>query len=144
MINESKDRKKVFLKLNIGGPSVVLLFTILILALFGVLSVRAAYSELKLARRSYEAVKDYYMADALAENELMIIAEYDDTSSGDTEHAVNIRIDETSHIEMVVNKAADGSVEVISRKYVADPVSGYSGVGFEITNMFEDGELYDY
>lgn len=142
MINESKDRKKIFLKLNIGGPSVVLLFTILILALFGVLSVRAAYAELKLARRSYEAVRNYYQADALTENELMKIAEADDIITG-TEEYVSIKLDETSHIETVVSKE-NGSVRVISRKYVAEPVDGYSGVGFEINNMFDDGELYDY
>lgn len=54
-------------KLNIGGPSIILLLTVLGLAVFSILAVRAAYSGLQMARTSTGAVTAYYEAEGKAQ-----------------------------------------------------------------------------
>lgn len=50
-------------KVNIGFSSLILIFIVLCLAVFGLLSLSSAQGDLKLARRSGEAVRGYYEAD---------------------------------------------------------------------------------
>lgn len=50
-------------KVNIGISSLILIFTVLCLSTFGLLSLSSARGELKLAQRSGEAVRGYYEAD---------------------------------------------------------------------------------
>lgn len=63
----NKEKQKISFKLNIGGPSIILLLTVLGLTVFAILSIRAAYSGLKLARTSRESIANYYLCDAEAE-----------------------------------------------------------------------------
>lgn len=132
------------LKLNIGGPSVVLLFTVLALSLFAALSVRAAYRELKLSEKTYEAVKAYYVADTKADEELQrICLECAGVGGEEATYDISIPVDDVSHIEMQVAVNGHGDITVPVRKFVADPVEGYSEAGFEIDIMFKDGITYD-
>ncbi|MBS6956307.1 MAG: hypothetical protein KH230_24115 [Enterocloster asparagiformis] len=51
-------------KVNIGAASLVLIFIVLCLATFGLLSLSSAKGDLSLAERQAEAVSAYYEADA--------------------------------------------------------------------------------
>lgn len=50
-------------KVNIGASSLILIFIVLCMATFGLLSLSSAQGELNLARRNAESVKGYYEAD---------------------------------------------------------------------------------
>lgn len=51
-------------KVNIGLSSLILIFIVLCLSTFGLLSLSSARGDLKLAERGAEAVKAYYEADS--------------------------------------------------------------------------------
>lgn len=50
-------------KVNIGASSLILIFIVLCMATFGLLSLSSAQGDLKLAERNAEAVQGYYDAD---------------------------------------------------------------------------------
>lgn len=50
-------------KVSIGASSLILIFIVLCMATFGLLSLSSAQGDLKLASRNGEAVKGYYEAD---------------------------------------------------------------------------------
>ncbi len=52
--------------MNIGSASLVMVFSVLCLTIFAVLSVVTARNEWRLAEKSAQAVTDYYTADSLA------------------------------------------------------------------------------
>ena len=51
-------------KVNIGASSLILIFIVLCMATFGLLSLSSAQGDLKLAGRNGEAVRAYYEADS--------------------------------------------------------------------------------
>ena len=51
-------------KVNIGASSLILIFIVLCMATFGLLSLSSAQGDLKLAGRNGEAVQAYYEADS--------------------------------------------------------------------------------
>lgn len=51
-------------KISLGAPSLILIFIVLCLAVFGLLSLSSAQGDKKLAERSAEAVRAYYEADS--------------------------------------------------------------------------------
>lgn len=53
-------------RVSIGTSSLILIFIILCLTIFGLLSLSSAGSDLKLARKNAESVKGYYEADSKA------------------------------------------------------------------------------
>ena len=56
---EKRSRNKV----SIGASSLILIFIVVCMATFGLLSLSSAQGDLKLARRNADAVKGYYEAD---------------------------------------------------------------------------------
>ena len=50
-------------KVSIGASSLILIFIVLCMATFGLLSLSSAQGDLKLASRNAEAVTGYYEAD---------------------------------------------------------------------------------
>ena len=50
-------------KVSIGASSLILIFIVLCMTTFGLLSLSSAQGDLKLARRNADAVKGYYEAD---------------------------------------------------------------------------------
>lgn len=50
-------------RINIGAPSLVLLFLVLCLSAFGLLALSSAQSDLSMAQRGAQSVRDYYQAD---------------------------------------------------------------------------------
>ena len=63
-------RKQKFNTINIGGAGVIVIFTVLCLVIFGMLSFSAAFADKKLTDRTLENMARYYMADLEAEEKL--------------------------------------------------------------------------
>lgn len=63
---KTQEKTTVF-RMNIGGASIILILVVISMCIFAILSVRASYNELKLARNSRDYVEEYYRADAKAE-----------------------------------------------------------------------------
>lgn len=53
--------------LNVGTPSILLILLVFVMAVFGMLSVRASGSECALAQKTGDSVQEYYKADQKAE-----------------------------------------------------------------------------
>lgn len=80
-------RDKKTLKLNVGIPSIILILLVLALSVFAVLSIRAAYNELKLAKKTKESVTAFYKADSEA---TFVLAKLDELfQSGEIEFIVD-------------------------------------------------------
>jgi hypothetical protein len=77
--------------LNIGSASIIMLFAVLSLTVLAALSLLSANSQYALARRSADAVSDYYAADYAA-SEI-----YEQIASGDYT-GVDVSSDETGII----------------------------------------------
>lgn len=56
--------------LNIGGASILLLLVVFAMTVFAVLSMGASLQELKLAEKTRDSVKNYYIADSASEEML--------------------------------------------------------------------------
>lgn len=65
-------------KANIGSSSLILIFIVMCLVTFGMLSLSAAKNQLDLARRNGEAVTEYYRADSEAEAFYEMVSEKTD------------------------------------------------------------------
>ena len=78
-------------KMNIGGPSIILLLTVLGLAVFSILAVRAAYSGLKMARTSASAVSGYYEAEGIAQEAEYLIKEAIEGTPAESEQFLPFR-----------------------------------------------------
>ncbi len=60
------DKKQEF-KINVGGSSIILIIVVFALSIFAVLSIKASNSDLVLAKKTREAISQYYHADSDAE-----------------------------------------------------------------------------
>ena len=144
-------------KMNIGGPSIILLLTVLGLAVFSILAVRAAYSGLKMARTSAKAVSGYYEAEGIAQEAEYLIKEAIEgtpaESAQDAAAAITpllpgtvdlvsveadrivfeVPVNDTSviHVEMTSDTGLD-DLKVTDHRLVVDSQEGYSGSAFEI------------
>ena len=56
-------KKEITYRADIGGPSLILIFIVMCLVTFGMLSLSAAKSERDLAHRNASAVTEYYLED---------------------------------------------------------------------------------
>ena len=62
-------------KANIGSASLILIFIVLCLATFGLLSLTSANNDWKLADKNAKAVQTYYRADSQGEEFLRMVDE---------------------------------------------------------------------
>ena len=60
-------------KVNIGSSSLILIFIILCLSVFGLLSLTSARSDLALAQKNAQAVQGYYEADTMGEQFVQMV-----------------------------------------------------------------------
>lgn len=151
------EKEKNTYKLNIGAPSIILLITVLGLVTFAILSVRAAYNELRLTRASTGAVSGYYEADAKVQRVLFELGEQlaDLKESGvtdigeaeerllelpwvvsvdDSNIVCRVEVNSEAVIEVIL-EAVGGDyekLEIISHRFVVEPMEGYSGSGLEV------------
>jgi hypothetical protein len=63
------------IRVNIGGTSIIVILLVILLTIFGVLSTRTSYHELKLSEKTVANAKEYYLADSKAEEILMLLNE---------------------------------------------------------------------
>lgn len=67
MLKEEKKSKKKFSGIQTGISSLILIFSVLCLVIFSVLSLSSSQNDYKLAEKNEETVKNYYEADAKGE-----------------------------------------------------------------------------
>ena len=155
-----KEQKGSEFKLNVGLPSIILLLCVLGLSLFAILTIRAAYTGLKTARTSRDAVQEYYKAEVEADRiRLMIAGKLSDCirenaqqeqledklrSIGGVESVedgtltYNVRVNDYSSIRVLMSVVAENGsydMRLISHKLIVDDMDGYSGTGFEIEEI---------
>lgn len=70
---------------SIGGPTLVLIFIVMCLVTFGMLSLSTAKSEWDLAKRNASAVKEYYKADGEGVQFFQMVSETIDSVLNQTE-----------------------------------------------------------
>ena len=147
-------------KMNIGGPSIILLLTVLGLAVFSILAVRAAYSGLKMARTSASAVSGYYEAEGIAQEAEYLIKEAIEGTPAESAASAKdviisllprtvdlvsveadrvvyeVPVNDTSviHVEMTSDSGLSG-LKVTDHRLVVDSQEGYSGSAFEINEI---------
>lgn len=123
-------------KANIGSSSLILIFIVMCLVTFGMLSLTSASSDLSLAKRNADAVTEYYRADTQGEVFYRMAAEEVKTACANAagkeerlallERALGeyfregVMVTEVSmeraqalHIELQPNLDGDGSVRVL-------------------------------
>lgn len=94
--------------ISIGIVSLITVFTILLLAVFSVLSLSGSRSDSVLSDRAARAVSDYYLAEAQAEQKLL---ELSSIASNDTETPLRERL-EAAGFEISVDTSYPGTVVV--------------------------------
>lgn len=92
--------------ISIGIVSLITVFTILLLAVFSVLSLSGSRSDSVLSDRAARAVSDYYLAEAQAEQKLLEISSI---ASNDTGTPLRERL-EASGFEISVDTPYPGTV----------------------------------
>lgn len=60
--------------IGVGSSSILVVFVVLCLTAFATLSLVSANSDYKLTKKSATAVQEYYVADCLAEERLVVLA----------------------------------------------------------------------
>lgn len=72
---ENRSSKLSNVTIGMGGALIIIIFVVLCLTVFSVLSFTTAYSDLKLAKKTEEFTYDYYKAHGKAEKKLAEIYE---------------------------------------------------------------------
>ncbi len=75
---------------NIGGASIIMVFSVLCLTIFSVLTLVSANAESSLANKSVKVVTDFYKADELATEKLASVYQIVDEQSSLQNAKVNI------------------------------------------------------
>ena len=68
--NRISTKKSGIGTVNAGGAIIIIIFVVLCLTIFGLLSFTTSFADKKLADRNLESVSQYYRADAIAEEAL--------------------------------------------------------------------------
>lgn len=151
---EKQDNDNSF-KLNIGGPSIILLLTVLGLSVFAILAIRASYNGLKLARTSAASAATYYAADSEADRVLFAIRKAAREHQGDAEAAeaairavpevvdadmgcvsYEIPVGDGTRIYVELEGEDDYShLEVTTHRFEVTDSDEYSGGGFDIEEI---------
>jgi hypothetical protein len=98
--------------ISIGIVSLITVFTILLLAVFSVLSLSGSRSDSVLSDRAARAVSDYYLAEAQAEQKLL---ELSSIASNDTGTPLRERL-EAAGFEISVDTPYPGTVKIVYKK----------------------------
>lgn len=153
-----KNEKSTVFRMNVGGASIILILVVIAMCIFAILSVRASYNELKLARNSKEYITDYYAADTASEKAYGLAAEkYAETGSleaaaaeltSDPEGSVSdytvedgcikylVSVDDGRSIETVLEDI-EGVLRRTSQKLTTETLEGYG------TELFDQWEMLE-
>lgn len=97
-------------KVNIGSSSLILIFIILSLSVFGLLSLTSARSDLALAQKNAQAVQGYYEADMMGEQFVQMV----DQALQASENAEQLKAALGSYYQKNTETGADLSVTDIT------------------------------
>lgn len=125
-------------RVNIGTSSLILIFIILCLTIFGLLSLSSAESDWKLAQKNAEAVKGYYEADSKAVEFTAMVEgvlsecsrEADDEAylqmvkkelgsfyqeeTGTVQADIRMPYDQMLHVELEINREEEAGYEILA------------------------------
>ena len=107
-------------KANIGSSSLILIFIVMCLVTFGMLSLTSAKSDLSLANRNADAVTEYYRADTEGEAFYRTVAgEVKTACANASGHEERLALTEVAveraqalHVELETDLDGEGSVRV--------------------------------
>lgn len=124
-------RKHNELHLNIGAASIILVMLVFALCTFATLSIKASNNEYKLAKKTAQAVKEYYQA----EREAFLQLEKYTPEDGRIDLVVDIN--DSSWLVINAEKSLDGGIFIHKWKMMNDAgdLSEYDGN--------EDGVIID-
>lgn len=124
-------RKHNELHLNIGAASIILIMLVFALCTFATLSIKASNNEYKLAKKTAQAVKEYYQA----EREAFLQLEKYTPEDGRIDLVVDIN--DSSWLVINAEKSLDGGIFIHKWKMMNDAgdLSEYDGN--------EDGVIID-
>ena len=71
--NRISTKKSGIGTVNAGGAIIIIIFVVLCLTIFGLLSFTTSFADKKLADKNLQSVSQFYAADALAEKKLAVI-----------------------------------------------------------------------
>ena len=71
--NRGSNKKNGIGTVNAGGAVIIIIFVVLCLTIFGLLSFATAFADKKLADRNLQSIARYYKADSEAEEKLAVI-----------------------------------------------------------------------
>ncbi|MCL2099664.1 MAG: hypothetical protein FWH24_04425 [Oscillospiraceae bacterium] len=87
--NIFKNKKTGSAAVNAGGAIIIIIFVVLCLTIFGLLSFTTAFADKRLADRTLTGIQQYYAADTLAEQTLAAVyAQFKTGGPGAVENAV--------------------------------------------------------
>lgn len=138
------DKRQRFSPPAIGGTSLLVVFAVLCLTVFALLSLTTVQADVRLADASAKAVEDYYAADCRAQTVLAYLragqavpetisedltittklTEYADRS-GDRVNAYAIPISDTRELQVEVRMEADGGYTIL--RWQAVPTGEWAG-----------------
>jgi hypothetical protein len=102
---------------NAGGAIIIIIFVVLCLTIFGLLSFATSFADKKLADKNLTNVSQYYKADAEAEKKLAVLVEYvNDRIKTETDFAFNSSFVETA-VDKVGGMAAVDDNEAVTVLY---------------------------
>ena len=121
--------KKKSIGVGIGTSSLMMIFTILCLTIFALLSLLQANNSLAQSENYASSISDYYNADNEAMHHKIMIengeVEYDINDEGNIEY--DIRVDDDSYLDIML----DSNFEIVKWRLVNDVDGDYGNQGFD-------------
>ncbi len=142
-MNNPKKSLKIA-NLGIGYTSIMIIFALVCLVIFAVLSLKAAASDEALNKRSGEYLREYYNADSIAKQELSDLDELAFTAASSeffAETFRNLAEDKGYSVRMAREGCAvDYSVPINERQEIAVSVTFKASGEYEIT-LWKSGTI---
>jgi hypothetical protein len=93
---------------GVGGPTVVVVFIILCLTLFSVLSLAVASGQQNLTRRSLESIQRYYAADGQAQSARAWLAQISRDAAAQADPLSRVEAQVAAREDMTASRNEDG------------------------------------
>ena len=110
-MDNSEDRIERRPGFNVGSASIIMVFAVLCLTIFSVLSLTTAASDLRLSRRSAKSIADYYEAEFLAETKALEINDLLKSGLSPYAFAADMEVDvkqQEDFVSIIFNQPVDG------------------------------------
>ena len=131
--NIFKNKKTGSATVNAGGAIIIIIFVVLCLTIFGILSFTTAFADKRLADRTLLSVQQYYEADTAAEQ--MLAAVYEICYGHD-----GLNVDAPWLLEQVIEAIEIDGVKILSVS-LSEPFTVYANVSYQ-TQMNDVQALY--